>query len=81
MSKGMNEKVTKGEEYLKGRRAGQEGTHGMARKGVAEKTIYPGERDSDGGGEDGLGECASRLYQNAVHNRGDKDGDKALTER
>lgn len=78
----MKEKANmRGEDYLKGRTAGQEGTHGIKRKGNAEKTIAPGETASDGGGEDGLSETASRLYQAAVHNRGDKDGDRALTER
>lgn len=73
--------VMRGEEYLKGRRAGVEGTHGAARKGVAEKTLLPHSDVNDGGGESELSECASRIYQNAVSNRGDKDGDKALTER
>jgi hypothetical protein len=74
--------VMKGEEYLKGRRAGVEGTHGASRgsKG-AEKTLLPHSDVNDSGGENELNECASRIYQNAVHNRGDKDGDRALTER
>jgi hypothetical protein len=72
----------KGEEYLEGRRAGVEGTHGASRgKMGAEKTLLPHSDVNDSGGESELNECASRLYQNAVHNRGDKDGDKALTER
>ena len=71
----------KGEEYLKGRKAGVEGTHGASRKGVAEKTLLPHSDVNDSGGENELNECARRLYQDAVHNRGDKDGDKALTER
>ena len=71
----------KGEEYHTGRKAGVEGTHGASRKGVAEKTLLPPSDVNDSGGESELNECASRLYQNAVHNRGDKDGDKALTER
>lgn len=79
-----------GEEYGKYHRAGVEGTYGAPRSednygkvgtSTVEKTVYPGERSSDGGGEDSLGETASSLYQNAVHNRGDKFGDKALTER
>jgi hypothetical protein len=69
------------EEYLKGRRAGVDNTYGEDHDGVAERTLASGKGDSDGGGEDGLGATASRLYQAAVHNRGDKIGDKALTER
>ena len=72
----------KGEEYLKGRRAGVEKTYGESRKGAsAEKTLLPPSDVNDSGGESELNECASRLYQNAVRNDGDKDGDKALTER
>jgi len=72
----------KGEEYLKGRKAGVEGTHGESRGSRgAEKTLLPHSDVNDSGGESELNECASRLYQNAVSNRGDKDGDKALTER
>lgn len=71
----------KGEEYLKGRKSGVEGTQGASRKGVAEKTLLPHSDVNDSGGESELNACASRLYQSAVHNRGDKDGDKALTER
>jgi hypothetical protein len=77
---GKTEKA-KGEEYLKGRKAGVEGTHGASRKGVAEKTLLPHADTNDSGGESELNSCARSLYQNAVHNRGDKDGDKALTER
>lgn len=71
----------KGEEYLKGRRAGVEGTHGAARKGVAEKTLLPHPDVHDSGGASELAECASSMYREAVSGRGDKDGDKALTER
>lgn len=83
MSKGMNEKASmKGEEYLEGRRAGQEGTHGEKRKGTAEKTIYPATgASSEGGGEDGLAAAARGIYQKAVKNEGDSIGDKALTKR
>lgn len=72
----------KGEEYLKGRRAGVEGTHGASRgsKG-AEKTLLPHSDVNDSGGESELNRAARSIYQDAVHNRGDKDGDKALTER
>lgn len=74
--------VTKGEEYLKGRRAGVEGTHGASRgsKG-AEKTLLPHSDVNDSGGESELNRAARSIYQDAVHNRGDRDGDKALTER
>jgi hypothetical protein len=71
----------KGEEYLKGRKAGVEGTHGASRKGVAEKTMLPHSDVNDSGGESELNRAARSIYQDAVHNRGDKDGDKALTER
>ncbi len=71
----------KGEEYLKGRKPGVEGTHGASRKGVAEKTLLPHSDVNDGGGENELSRAARSIYQDAVHNRGDKDGDKALTER
>jgi hypothetical protein len=71
----------KGEEYLKGRKAGVEGTHGAERKGVAEKTLLPHSDTCDSGGESELNECARSLYQDAVSGRGDRLGDKALTER
>jgi len=71
----------RGEEYLKGRRAGVEGTHGASQKGVAEKTLLPHSDVNDSGGESELNEKARSLYQNAVHNRETPDGDKALTER
>lgn len=71
-----------GEKFLKGRRAGVEGTHGAARKGVAEKTIIGhGDQRDSGSLDPELGKAASGLYGNAKHNRGDKYGDKALTER
>jgi hypothetical protein len=75
------ESKPRGEEYVRGRKAGVEGTYGESRgmKG-AEKTIFPGD-DNDGGGEDGLGEAASSLYQRAVKNEGGGGGDPALTER
>jgi hypothetical protein len=77
----MEKADMKGEEYLKGRRAGVEETYGAKRKGLAEKTLLPHPDTNDSGGNTEVNECASRIYQNAVHNRGDKDGDKALTER
>ena len=73
--------VMKGEEYLKGRRAGVEGTHGAERKGLAEKTMLPHSDVNDGGGENERSRVARSIYRDAVSGRGDKDGDKALTER
>jgi hypothetical protein len=72
-----------GEAYGKYHRGGVEGPSGQARKGVAEKTVVANKMDqSDSGSvESDLTEKASALYQAAVHNRGDKLGDKALTER
>ncbi len=71
------------EEYLKGRRAGVEGTYGDKRKGVAEKTIVPGKANSDGGGEDGLAAKVKSLYGRAVAASEDpsKIGDQALRDR
>jgi hypothetical protein len=80
---GKSEKANmKGEEYLEGRRAGVEKTYGQSRgnKG-AEKTLLPHTDTNDSGGESELNRAASSIYQDAVHNRGDKLGDKALTER
>jgi len=77
----MESAKMKGEEYLKGRRAGVEGTHGAKRKGVAEKTVLPHSDTNDSGGHEELARAARSMYQDAVHNRGDRDGDKALTER
>jgi hypothetical protein len=71
----------KGEEYLKGRKSGVEETYGASRKGVAEKTLLPHSDVNDSGGENELNRAARSIYQDAVHNRGDKDGDRALTER
>lgn len=83
MSKGMKERATEnGEAFLKGRRAGVEGTHGQARKGVAEKTIIGhGDQRDSGSLDPELGKAASSMYSDAKHNRGDKHGDRALTER
>jgi hypothetical protein len=81
MGKTEKAKMT-GEEYLHaGRKAGVEKTYGASRKGVAEKTLLPHSDVNDGGGENELTRAAKSIYQDAVHNRGDKDGDKALTER
>lgn len=73
-----------GEEYVKGRRAGVEGTQGQSRAGKGvEKTIPDSDKhDADSGSrQKDLCEAASGLYSKAVHNRGDSIGDKALTER
>ena len=73
-----------GEAYLKGRRAGVEGTYGKSRSGnLAQETNVADKMDqSDSGSlQSDLTSSARSLYQNAVHNRGDKEGDKALTER
>ena len=73
-----------GEAYLKGRRAGVEGTYGKARAGhSAEKTNVADKMDqSDSGSlQSDLTSAASSLYKSAVSGRGDKEGDKALTER
>jgi hypothetical protein len=56
-----------GEKYGRGRRkAGVTGTSGVKRRGNAEKTIHPGQRDSEGGGEGELGGTARSLYGNAL---------------
>lgn len=75
--------VMTGEEYQKGRRAGVEGTHGAARKGVAEKTALPHSDKHDSGGESELNEKAESIYRKAVANGGGSDtgGDPALRQR
>jgi len=79
----MEKAKMKGEEYLEGRKAGVEGTYGAKRGSMksAEKTLLPHSDVNDSGGENELNRAARSIYQDAVHNRGDKDGDKALTER
>jgi len=72
---------TGNESYVRGRKEGVSDTYGKSRKGVAEKTVFPGQDSNDGGGEDGLKSAASSIYRKAVENRGDDQGDKALTER
>jgi hypothetical protein len=75
-----------GENHVRGRRAGVEGSYGARRirRGV-EKTLYPGRGNSHGGGEGLLGPTASRLYKGALkHSRTGKvhgSGDRALWER
>ena len=72
----------KGEEYLEGRRSGVEKTYGASRgKMGAEKTLLPHSDVNDSGGENELNAKARSIYQDAVSGRGDKLGDKALTER
>lgn len=74
----------KGEEYLEGRRAGVDGTYGAGRNGLgAEKTIWPGADNSNGGGEDSLPNAARSIYQRAVGPSEDpsKQGDQALRDR
>lgn len=80
---GKTEKANEsGEAFVKGRRAGVEGTHGHSRKSVAEKTIIGhGDQRDSGSLDPELGKAASSLYGDAKHNRGDKHGDRALTER
>jgi hypothetical protein len=69
------------EEYVRGRRAGVEGTYGEKDDDVAEKTIVSAIGNGDGGGEDGLAATARSIYQKAVKNEGDDIGDRALIER
>ena len=88
----MEKASMKGEEYLKGRRAGVEETYGKEGKPYrgagskwsgqsAEATLLSKDDAHDSGANEELAKAARSLYQDAVHNRGDKDGDKALTER
>jgi hypothetical protein len=91
--KGIKDKADmKGEEYLRGRRSGVENTYGKEGKpyrGVsqgtgrnsAEATNLSKDDNHNSGGNEELASAARSLYQDAVHNRGDKDGDKALIER
>lgn len=85
MSKGMKERANEsGEKYLKGRTAGVEGTHGKARKGVAEKTVIGSGDQRDSGSLDSeLGSAASSIYSRAVGPGEDpsKMGDQALRQR
>ncbi len=94
--RGMGEKAgdradMKGEEYLRGRRAGVEETYGKEGKpyrgvnskwsGASAEATLLSKGEGNSGGNEELASAARSLYQDAVHNRGDKDGDKALTER
>jgi hypothetical protein len=92
MSKGRTmSKPTGNEKHVEGRRAGVEGTYGKKaghgpdalrhKKDVAEATAIQRDEANDGGGDHELVKAASSLYQDAVHNRGDKLGDKALKDR
>lgn len=80
---GKREKANEsGEAFVKGRRAGVEGTHGHERHNIAEKTVIGhGDQRNSGSLDPELGKAASSIYGNAKHNRETKDGDKALTER
>ena len=82
----------RGEAFLKGRRAGVEesyGRDGKPYRGVgqgtgrtsAEATNLSRDENHDSGGHEELASAASKLYSDAKHNRGDRFGDKALTER
>lgn len=71
-----------GEAFVKGRRAGVEGTHGQNRVIGAEKTVIGhGDQRDSGSLDPELGKAASSMYRKAVDNSGDSVGDKALTER
>lgn len=80
---GMKESANEsGEAYLKGRKAGIDGTYGQNRKGLAEKTAIGGGDQSDGGTLDpALRGAAKSMYGKAVHNKGDAIGDRALFDR
>jgi len=77
------------EKYLKGRRAGVEGTYGekggaLRHKGVVEATSVSKNDKDPSGSEDGLGGVASKMYKGAIRNGGGSSngiGDKALRER
>lgn len=66
------------EVYNKGRTSGVEGTYGVKRKGVAEKTAI-----AHAEGEGDLAGVAGRIYSKAVKNGGGSDtgGDPALRQR
>jgi hypothetical protein len=71
------------EEYLKGRKAGVDGTYGAKRKGLAEKTNLPHPSSHDSGGNVPVHEAATSLYDRAKAKEWDTSGigDQALTER
>lgn len=66
------------ESYQKGRTSGVQGTYGVKRKGVAEKTAIAHPE-----GEGDLASVASSVYSKAVKNGGGSDtgGDPALRQR
>jgi len=83
---GMNEKANmNGEAYLKGRKAGVEGTKGKERKGVAEKTVVADVKDQSlsGSVQTDLTAAAKSMYSRAVGPGEDpsKEGDQALRDR
>jgi hypothetical protein len=75
------------EKHVRGRRAGVQGTYGGARGRYsnAERTIFSGKGNSDGGGEGMLGGTSRNLYLKALGNakkcKRDKLGDGGLWER
>jgi hypothetical protein len=93
MAKGRTESPPTGgaNKFVRGRKAGVEGTYGSKSgmgpdalrhmKGVAEATAIQRDEKSEGGGDAELASTAKSLYRDAVENKGDKYGDKALTER
>lgn len=74
-----------GEEYVKGRRAGVEGTEGQSRSKLAEKTIPDSDKhDADSGSrQSDLCSAAKSLYSRAVGPGEDpsKMGDQAMRVR
>jgi len=79
---GKSERASE-EAYLKGRRAGVEGTHGASRGKIAEKTVIGhGEQRDSGSLDPELGKAAG-MYKKAVKNGGGEDrmGDCALHDR
>jgi hypothetical protein len=90
-SKGFgDEKANMQEKHVKGRTAGVEDTYGGKDKRlpgphgrVAERTVDTTRMDQSDSGSlhSELTDAARSMYQDAVKGRGDKHGDKALTER
>jgi hypothetical protein len=85
-----NEKANMQEAHVKGRKAGVEETYGGKDKRlpgphgrVAERTVDTTKMDQSDSGSlhSELTDKAHSMYKDAVSGRGDKFGDKALTER
>ena len=76
-----------GENHVRGRRAGVQGTYGASRGRFsnAERTLYGAHGNSLGGGEGMLGGTARNLYLKALGNakktKRDKTGDGGMWER